>query len=185
MKDNDILDRKQLAGKKTYFLPVTWTYLSNGMNAYEQADYLSASIFFAVFTESILKDIVREGNLSNVKTDQELGGITISLKKYVLESSAPESKGNLSKNFHAPILWVAPGMKPAHSVASDQFQAGVLCLSGQMFPAGCYEGIFTVILVLTAKIVYFLGLQPDQKTDLWLSRLHHHLSSRLRQKDVQ
>ena len=98
MKDNDILDRKQLAGKKTYFLPVTWTYLSNGMNAYEQADYLSASIFFAVFTESVLKDIVREGNLSNVKTDQELGGITMSLKRYVLESNAPESKGNLSKN---------------------------------------------------------------------------------------
>ena len=97
MKDNDILDRKQLAGKKTYFLPVTWTYLSNGMNAYEQADYLSASIFFAVFTESVLKDIVREGNLSNVKTDQELGGITMSLKRYVLESNAPESKGNLSK----------------------------------------------------------------------------------------
>ena len=45
--------------------------------------------------------------------------------------------------------------------------------------------VYNLILVLTAKIVFYLGMKPVTKTDFMYPHLHHHLSSLLWQKDVQ
>lgn len=49
---------KEIIKKKDYFQEITWIHLSNCIKAFENRELLSASIWSAVFVESMLKDIL-------------------------------------------------------------------------------------------------------------------------------
>jgi HEPN domain-containing protein len=51
---------KEIIKKKAYFRNITWIHLSNCLKAFENRELLSASIWAAVFVESILKDMLTE-----------------------------------------------------------------------------------------------------------------------------
>ncbi|MGN0292414.1 MAG: hypothetical protein ACI4D3_00250 [Lachnospiraceae bacterium] len=60
---------KEIIKQKDYFQEITWKHLSNCLKAFENRELLSASIWSAVFVESILKDIL--GVLLNVNVNTE------------------------------------------------------------------------------------------------------------------
>ena len=53
-----MLPYKEIASKKRLFRNVTWTYLTNCINAYDTNEKLAGSIWSSVFLESLLKDIL-------------------------------------------------------------------------------------------------------------------------------
>ena len=61
---------KEIIKKRDYFQDITWIHLSNCLKAFENRELLSASIWSAVFVESILKDILTVLLNVNVSTDE-------------------------------------------------------------------------------------------------------------------
>ena len=61
---------KEIIKKKDYFEDITWIHLSNCLKAFENRELLSASIWSAVFVESILKDILKVLLDLNVNTEE-------------------------------------------------------------------------------------------------------------------
>ena len=60
---------KEIIKKRDYFQDITWIHLSNCLKAFENRELLSASIWSAVFVESILKDILTVLLNVNVSTE--------------------------------------------------------------------------------------------------------------------
>lgn len=61
---------KEIIKKRDYFQDITWIHLSNCLKAFENRELLSASIWSAVFVESILKDILTVLLNVNVSTEE-------------------------------------------------------------------------------------------------------------------
>lgn len=61
---------KEIIKKKNYFQDITWIHLSNCLKAFENRELLSASIWSAVFVESMLKDILSVLLNVNVSTEE-------------------------------------------------------------------------------------------------------------------
>lgn len=61
---------KEIIKKKDYFQDITWIHLSNCLKAFENRELLSASIWSAVFVESMLKDILSILLNVNVRTEE-------------------------------------------------------------------------------------------------------------------
>lgn len=61
---------KEIIKKKDYFQNITWVHLSNCLKAFENRELLSASIWSAVFVESMLKDILSVFLNVNVSTEE-------------------------------------------------------------------------------------------------------------------
>ena len=61
---------KEIIKKKDYFQDITWIHLSNCLKAFENRELLSASIWSAVFVESILKDVLSVLLNVNVSTEE-------------------------------------------------------------------------------------------------------------------
>ena len=60
----------EIIKKKDYFQDITWIHLSNCLKAFENRELLSASIWSAVFVESMLKDILTVLLNVNVSTEE-------------------------------------------------------------------------------------------------------------------
>lgn len=61
---------KEIVKKKEYFQNITWIHLSNCLKAFENRELLSASIWSAVFVESMLKDILSVLLNVNISTEE-------------------------------------------------------------------------------------------------------------------
>lgn len=61
---------KEIIKKKDYFQDITWIHLSNCLKAFENRELLSASIWSAVFVESMLKDVLSVLLSVNVSTEE-------------------------------------------------------------------------------------------------------------------
>lgn len=61
---------KEIIKKKDYFQGITWIHLSNCLKAFENREFLSASVWAAVFVESILKDILTLLLNVNINTEE-------------------------------------------------------------------------------------------------------------------
>lgn len=55
-----MLKIEQIIQKRDCFKEITWRHLANCLRSFEEKEYLSAAIWSAVFTESVLKDFLRE-----------------------------------------------------------------------------------------------------------------------------
>ena len=61
---------KEIINKKDYFQDITWIHLSNCLKAFGNKELLSASIWSAVFVESMLKDILIVLLNANINTEE-------------------------------------------------------------------------------------------------------------------
>lgn len=71
---------EEIISRKDYFQDITWTHLSNCLKAFENRELLSASIWSAVFVESILKDLLGELLNLNINTE-EISSLISRLRK--------------------------------------------------------------------------------------------------------
>lgn len=78
---------KEIIKKKDYFQDITWIHLSNCLKAFENRELLSASIWSAVFVESMLKDILSVLLNVNVSTE-EISSLIARLRNTLNNGSA-------------------------------------------------------------------------------------------------
>lgn len=64
------MTNKEIIKQKDYFREITWNHLSNCLKAFENGEVMSASVWSAVFVESILKDLLSVLLNVNVNTEK-------------------------------------------------------------------------------------------------------------------
>ena len=85
---------KDIIKQKEYFQEITWNHLSNCLKAFENRELLAASVWSAVFVESLLKDIL--GVILNINVNTEEISTLIARLRNILNNRSEKTKLEVS-----------------------------------------------------------------------------------------